>query len=248
MTTIENDRLSSVESYSETRTYRKVWDWPTRFFHWSLVAAFIGAYVSNKLGADYFSLHLFFGYAVIVLVTFRIVWGFIGPRHARFANFLKGPRAVLHYVSAVGSGRHTRYVGHNPLGALMVLALLASLGAQAAFGLFGDDEIYNAGPLAPFVSKEASLLLTSLHRKLFYVLVAAVIVHVTAVLAHVVVMREPIIRAMVTGHKPSHLVPAEETLRSSRGAVAFLLFIAIVATLAIGLHFAPSAQLDVAAF
>lgn len=248
MTTIENDRLSSATSYSETRTYRKVWDWPTRFFHWSLVAAFVGAYASNKLGAAYFSLHLFFGYAVIVLVAFRIVWGFVGARHARFASFLKGPRSVLHYVSAVGSGRHTRYVGHNPLGALMVIALLASLGAQAVFGLFGDDEIFNAGPLAPLVSKDASLLLTSLHRKLFYVILAAVFVHIAAVLAHVVVAREPIIRAMVTGSKPSEFVPAEETLRSSRGAVAFLLFVAIIAAFAFGLRLVPGAQVDIAAF
>jgi cytochrome b len=248
MTTIDDDRFSATRSRGETQTYRKVWDWPTRLFHWSLVAAFAGAYVSNKLGAGYFSLHAFFGYSVIVLVIFRIIWGFVGARHARFANFVKGPRGVLHYVSAVGRGRHARYVGHNPLGALMVLVLLALLGAQAALGLFGNDEIFNTGPLAALVSKDTSLLFTSFHRKLFYVILAAIIVHVSAVLAHVVVMREPIIRAMVTGSKPSSFVPHEDSIRSSRGAIAFVLFAAIVAAFAIGLHFAPSAEVDLAAF
>jgi cytochrome b len=248
MTTIENARLSPAKPHSETKTYRRVWDWPTRLFHWSLVAALLGAYVSNKLGAGYFSLHLFFGYMVIVLVAFRIIWGFVGSHHARFANFVKGPQGVLHYLSAVGSGRHARYVGHNPLGALMVLALLALLGAQAAFGLFGDDEIFNVGPLAASVSKETSLLFTSFHRKLFYIILAAVCVHVAAVFAHGVVRREPIIRAMVTGKKPSEFVPHEESLKSSRGAIAFLLFVVIVAALALGLHFAPSPHADLAAF
>ncbi|WP_442755744.1 cytochrome b/b6 domain-containing protein [Methylocystis sp. JAN1] len=248
MTTLENDRLSTAAAYSERGDYRKVWDWPTRFFHWSLVAALAGAYGSNKLGANYFALHLFFGYATIVLVAFRVVWGFVGTRHARFFNFVEGPMGVLRYVSAVGRGRRTRYAGHNPLGALMVLALLLLMGAQAAFGLFGDDEIFNSGPLAALVSKEHSLLLTSFHRKLFYVILAAVGLHVAAIAAHVAVKREPLVQAMIHGSKPSHLVSSEEAISSSRGGLALFLIVAIAAALLVGLQLAPAPSLELAGF
>ncbi|WP_457798194.1 cytochrome b/b6 domain-containing protein [Methylocystis sp. S23] len=248
MTTIENDRLSSGAAFSSKESFRKVWDWPIRLVHWGLVAALAGAYVTNKLGASYFQLHLLFGYATIVLVVFRIVWGFVGTRHARFANFVEGPRGVLRYVSAVGRGRHTRYAGHNPLGALMVLALLLLLGAQASFGLFGDDEIFNSGPLAGLVSKQQSLLLTSLHRKLFYVILAAVGLHVGAVGAHVVLKKEPLIRAMIFGSKPTALVSSDEAIGSSRGALALVLIVAIAALLFVGLQLAPAPNADFASF
>jgi cytochrome b len=248
MTTLENDRISSPATYRDAATHRRVWDWPTRFFHWGLATSILGAYVSNRLGASYFSLHLFFGYATIVLVVFRLVWGFIGTRHARFVNFLEGPRGVLRYVSAVGRKRHTRYAGHNPLGALMVVTLLLITGAQAALGLFGNDEIFNLGPFAGLVSKEASLLLTSLHRKLFYVILFAVVFHVGAVLIHVFVKREPLILAMITGHKPAHVVQPDEAISSSRGLLAILLFASLTAALIFGLDFVPVPETELAGF
>jgi cytochrome b len=248
MTTLETDRRSSAVEYREAKTHRKVWDWPTRAFHWSLVASFAGAYATNKLGASYFSYHLFFGYAVIVLVAFRLIWGFVGTRHARFANFVERPRGVLRYVSALGRGRHTRYAGHNPVGALMIVALLALLGAQAVFGLFGNDEIFNVGPLASLVAKPTSLALTSLHRKLFNAILAAVGLHIGGVLAHVVWKREPLLRAMITGSKPSEWVDPEDSIASSRGALAVFLLLLLVGALAAGLQFVPSNDADLAGF
>lgn len=247
MTTLEHDRFARAAQYSKPAR-RKVWDWPTRFFHWSLVIAFVGAFVTNKLGASYFTYHLWCGYAVIVLVVFRIVWGFVGTRHARFGSFIQGPRGVLHYVSAAGRGLHTRYAGHNPLGGLMVLTLLFVLGAQALLGLFGNDEIFNAGPLASLVSKEASLALTSLHRKMFYLIAAVVGLHIVAVIAHVVLKREPLIRAMFTGAKPIELVDPEEAIRSSKGPLAAFLLIIISAALAAALHFIPPGDIDLAGY
>jgi cytochrome b len=248
MTTIENDRLSAAAPRGAQETLRKVWDLPVRLFHWGLVVALAGAYVTNKLGASYFAVHLFFGYATLVLVVFRIVWGFVGTRHARFANFIEGPRGVLRYMSALGRGRQTRYAGHNPLGALMVLALLALLGVQAASGLFGDDEIFNAGPLAALVSKDHSLLFTSLHRRLFYVILAAAALHVGAVLSHVVIKREPLIDAMFHGAKPGKLVSPDEAIERSNGALAFVLVTSIVVLLAVALQYVPSAPTDLAAY
>ncbi|ARN80467.1 cytochrome b/b6 domain-containing protein [Methylocystis bryophila] len=246
MTAVERDRPAASRHEPALASRRRVWDWPVRFVHWSLVASLLGAFMTNKLGVKYFAYHAFFGYAVIVLVVFRVWWGFVGPKHARFVNFVRGPKGVLRYLHATGRGWKTRHAGHNPLGALMVLLLLALLGTQAGFGLFANDEIFNTGPLAGLVSKSLSLNLTSLHRKLFYVIVAAVILHVGAVLAHWRLKGDNLVSAMITGNKPGHLVEAHEEIRSSRGVLAVALFIAISLGLATLLHFAPAADFDTA--
>jgi len=246
MTAVERDRPAASRQAPAAASRRLVWDWPVRIFHWSLVVSILGAFATNRLGVKYFAYHAFFGYAVITLVVFRVWWGFLGPRHARFANFVKGPKAVLRYMHATGRGWKTRHAGHNPLGALMVVLLLALLGAQAAFGLFANDEIFNAGPLAGLVSKSVSLNLTSLHRKLFYLIAGAAILHIGAVLAHWRLKGDNLVSAMITGKKPAHLVEAHEEIRSSRGVLAVTLFIAISLVLATLLHFAPVADFDTA--
>ncbi len=247
MTTIETDRIAQSEAPART-AQRLVWDWPVRLFHWSLVVSILGAFVTNRLGVKYFAYHVWFGYAVLVLVVFRALWGVMGPRHARFANFVRGPKAVLGYVSALGRGRRTRYAGHNPLGALMVVTLLALLALQAGFGLFADDEIFNAGPLAGLVSKSASLNLTSLHRKIFYWIVASVALHVLAVVWHMRFKGENLALAMITGKKPARLVRPGEAIASSRSRLAIALFLAIVAGVAFALQFVPAAESDGAGF
>jgi cytochrome b len=247
MTTLENDAAAPA-SPSDAPSRRLVWDLPVRLFHWALVFSIFGAFVTNRLGVKYFTYHTWFGYAVIVLVGFRLSWGIYGTRHARFANFIRDPKAVLHYVGAIGSGHRTRYAGHNPLGALMVVALLTLLGLQAGFGLFANDEIFDVGPLAGLVSKSASLSLTSLHRKIFYVILAAVALHVGAVFWHLLAKRENLIAAMVTGKKPAHLVHPHEEIRSSRGLRAVGLLLAVTGLLALALRFAPVADVDVAGF
>jgi cytochrome b len=247
MTTIEKDALAPVRS-AAAASHRLVWDWPIRLFHWSIVVAFLGAFVTNRLGVKYFTYHEWFGYAVIVLVAFRLLWGLIGPRHARFVNFVRGPGAVLSYLSALGRGRRTRYAGHNPAGALMVLTLLSLLAAQAGFGLFANDEIFNSGPLAGLVSKGVSLTLTSLHRKIFYWIAAAVVLHVIAVLAHLRLKRENLVVAMITGKKPAYLVRPEEAIASSRSLHAIAIFVLLSAAFAALLGFAPPVEIELANF
>jgi cytochrome b len=248
MTTIESDRQTETAQSADPIEYRQVWDWPVRLFHWALVFAFVGAFVTNKLGVRYFSYHVWCGYAVIVLVVFRILWGVFGTRHARFVNFVQGPIGVLKYLSAVGRGRRTRYVGHNPLGAMMVIFLIFTLAVQAGLGLFASDEIFNIGPLYGVVSKSVSLQLTSLHRKFFYWIAAAVLLHIAAVLFHVVFKREALIRAMFTGGKAGHVVRPEEVIGSSRGWLAVTLFVAVAIALVALVHSAPLSDLDVAGF
>ncbi len=227
---------------SDAIEHRQVWDLPVRLFHWTLVTAFIASYVTNKLGIAYFKYHVWCGYTVIVLVCFRILWGFVGTRHARFRNFVRGPVATGRYLLGLMRGRGRRYPGHNPLGALMVLALLLTLLAQALTGLFANDEIVNTGPLYGYVSNARSLWLTSLHRLLFDWIFAAVVIHVLAVLAHHIARKEKLVRAMLTGRKPAHSVPADEAIQSSRLWLAALLIVVLSVALAWIVATAPIAE------
>ena len=223
---------------------RRVWDLPVRIFHWGLASAFLAAFVTNRLGVTYFKYHVWAGYAVLALVAFRVVWGFLGTRHARFGNFLRKPREVLAYVRSLFSGHGPHYAGHNPAGALMVLALLAGAGVQAVTGLFSNDEIFNVGPLYGLVTKAQSLVLTSVHSKLFYVLAAAIAAHVLAVLAHKIFKGENLVRAMITGRKPAAVTPPEEAISSSRLWLAAPLALLVVAALAWVVLHAPAAVAD----
>ncbi|MDB5986922.1 MAG: cytochrome [Nevskia sp.] len=224
--------VTSDATQSVANQHRQVWDLPVRVFHWSLVAAVVASYVTNKLGVGYFRYHVWCGYAVIVLVSFRLLWGLVGTRHARFWNFVCGPASTARYALGWMRGEPQRYAGHNPLGALMVMALLLALFAQACSGLFGNDEIVNVGPLYGYASNELSLQLTSLHRQLFNWILAAIVVHVLAVLVHRVAKRENLVSAMWTGRKPAHVVSIDESIASSRLGLALLLILAISGALA----------------
>lgn len=227
---------------AQSKEERLVWDLPVRLFHWSLVVSFIGAYVTNRLGVAWFDWHVRFGYAVLTLVVFRVLWGLFGAKHARFASFLRHPREAWLYGRGLLRGRAPLYAGHNPLGALMVVALLLGLLAQATMGLFANDEIFNVGPFAGAVSKETSLLLTSLHRKGFYVLAAAVFIHVAAVIAYVLVKRENLVRAMVTGYKRAETVHPKDEIASSRLPLAATLLLVVAIALAALTSIAPVAS------
>ena len=235
-----------VSSPASTRSQRMVWDLPVRVTHWLLVAAFVGAYVTNALGVNYFRYHAWCGYAVIVLVLFRIAWGWVGTRHARFASFVRGPRETVRYAKSLLGGREQRHAGHNPLGAWMVLALLLMMLTQAVSGLFGDDQVFNLGPLYGYVTAETSSRLTSLHRRLFYWIAAFVAVHVFAVLVHVFVKRENLVLAMITGRKAADRVNASDAIDTSRIWLAALLIGLFAAALAWTVLMAPepSAELS----
>lgn len=238
--------MTSAEKSIEAATKRVlVWDLPVRIFHWTLLLAIVGAFITNQLGVVYFRYHLWFGYTVLVLVAFRLVWGLIGTRHARFWNFVRGPVTTVRYTRDLLRGRDVHYAGHNPLGALMVVVLLGAIFAQAATGLFGNDEIFNVGPLYGYVTNELSLELTSVHRQLFYWLAGAAAIHILAVLAHWLFKRENLVAAMITGRKPRHHLNAVDIVQSSRTWLAVLLVAVVAVGLAwIVLH-APAPVVDV---
>lgn len=174
----------------------KVWDLPTRVFHWSLVGAVVFAVATGQVGGNWIEWHGRAGLFILGLLVFRIVWGFIGSPTARFAHFVRGPSAIRAYLRGEWRG-----VGHNPLGALAVLALLAVTAAQVVTGLFANDDIAFAGPLAPLVSSELSGQITGLHVLLFNGLLALVGLYVAAIAFYARVKRTNLVLPMITGYQ-----------------------------------------------
>jgi cytochrome b len=187
--------------HPEARVPVKVWDVPVRAVHWLLVALLVVQVVTGKLGGAWMALHVYSGYAAMVVVLFRLAWGFVGSTHARFTSFLKGPAAGLRFARRLFSREAVPQLGHNPLGGWMVVALLASLLLQVGTGLFANDGANTEGPLARYISFELSGSVTELHRVNLKVLLVLSAVHVAATLFHWLVKREDLIRAMFTGVK-----------------------------------------------
>lgn len=210
----------------------KVWDAPTRIFHWSLVACFAGAWITAEMGDREW--HERFGLAVIALVLFRIVWGFVGGEFARFTSFVRGPGAVIAYVRETIGGRHREQPGHNPLGALAILALLLLLATQAGMGLFANDDILYEGPLYHLVTYDLSGTLTGWHHRLFDLILIVVGIHVLAVISYMLFLGVDLIQPMFTGVKRLPLDAVPERLRRTPLWVA-LLILAATAGAAYGL-------------
>ncbi|MFL9665671.1 cytochrome b/b6 domain-containing protein [Variovorax sp. AB1(2024)] len=181
-----------------TGTATRVWDLPTRLFHWALAIAVIGLIGTGLNGI--MEWHFRLGYAVLALLLFRLAWGFVGGRWSRFAAFVYGPGSVVAYLR--GKAHPDHLIGHNPLGALSVFAVLAILALQVATGLTADDEIAASGPLTRFVSSETVSLATSWHKAWGkWIVIAFASLHVLAVLFHALVKRHRLVRPMVTGDK-----------------------------------------------
>jgi cytochrome b len=220
---------------------RLVWDWPLRLTHWLLVLCVAGSFATHYAGIEWFRWHARFGYAVFVLVGFRIVWGFVGPRHARFANFVRGPRAIVDHLR--GRGDAPRPVGHNPLGALAVLAMLGALGFQAVTGLYSNDEIANAGPLYGWIGQELSNRLTGFHDDCSKLLLALVGLHLAAIGWYTLLRRQSLLRPMWTGRKPAAAVPPGDAIERSGVWLAALIALTIAAVLAALVQAAPEASI-----
>jgi cytochrome b len=194
----------------------RVWDLPTRLFHWALAACVVGLVVTGKVGGNAMLWHFRLGYAVLALVLFRIVWGLVGGHWSRFASFLYGPGTLAGYLS--GRAREVAHeVGHSPLGSLSVFAMLLVLAAQATGGLFADDEIANLGPLAKFIDTELSLRITWYHKAVGqWLVIGLVALHVLAIVSYALRGR-PLVGAMIHGDKTvAQPVPASRDTAGTR--------------------------------
>ena len=182
----------------------RIWDLPIRLFHWLLVTCIVISFVTVKIGGNAMDFHARAGYCVLALIIFRICWGLIGSHHARFINFVPSPKSLFAYVS----GKTKAGLGHNPLGALSVLALIASVGLQAVTGLFANDDISFEGPFAKHVSNEVVALFTSIHYFNEKVLIILIVLHLCAILYYQKFKGENLIKPMLLGDK--EIDPSEE--------------------------------------
>lgn len=206
----------------------RVWDLPTRLAHWSLVASVVGLVITSQIGGAAMAWHFRCGYLVMSLLLFRVVWGLVGGFWSRFQNFLYSPATVLRYLR--GERNPAQSVGHSPLGALSVLAMLCFLSAQVATGLISDDEIDTSGPLAKWVSSALVSSATFYHRKIGKVaLLVLILTHLGAIAYYRFKKHDPLVSAMLHGDKPiDQPTPGSRDDRVSRlGALVIYLLCAL---------------------
>lgn len=200
---------SRAEASPDAAAQRRVlvWDVPVRAFHWLMVLCFFGAYLSAD-SERWRLLHVTLGYTMIGLVGFRVLWGLVGTRHARFASFVRGPAAVLRYLRSLFTRRPEHHVGHNPAGALAIVALLVLTLVVAGTGW-------------ATYSEAGGEWLEDLHEGAAELMMGLVVVHIVAVLAASWLHRENLIGAMVGGRKAG--APQDGVQRAWRGVAALML-------------------------
>lgn len=189
---LNSDRSSAPSS----QVY--VWDPFVRLFHWTLVVGFTVAYLTED---DLLTVHVWAGYVVGLLIVARVVWGFVGPRHARFSDFIYAPAATLRYARDLVLFRADRHLGHSPGGGAMVILLLVFLTATVVTGLvvYGGEQ--QAGPLAGMFTKDTAEAMEEVHEVIANITLALVLAHIAAVVLASFVHRENLVRAMITGYK-----------------------------------------------
>lgn len=183
----------------------RIWDLPTRLFHWLFAFSICGALLTINLGGAWMEWHVRFGIASFVLLLFRLIWGLIGPRYARFAQFMTSPAQTISYLRQKNKSRHA---GHNPLGAWSVIAMLILLLFQSFSGLFTNDDVLTQGPLVQFVSNDTVALFTRLHLLNEYLLYALILLHLLAI-AFYSFKGESHVKPMMTGDIPKHTLPPD---------------------------------------
>lgn len=176
-----------------------IWDGPTRLFHWALPILVIAALLTDEFGSFDRSEHMLVGYMVLALLLFRLIWGFVGGRHARFGDFLRGPVAVARHARSLTRSDAPRHRGHNPLGGWSVVALLGCLSLQTITGLFAQDDILATGPLRGWIDDALSNRLTAIHHVNVKVLYALIGLHLAAIAFHELGKRHPLVGPMITG-------------------------------------------------
>lgn len=182
----------------------RVWDLPLRLFHWLLVLCIVGSLISVNLGGNAIEWHAYFGYCILSLLIFRIVWGFVGSTHARFVTFFPNITNIMDYLK----GRAPKVLGHNPIGALSVFALLFVLTVQASTGLFVDDEVAFQGPFAKYVSNATVSFLSEIHESNQVLIYALIAIHIAAIFFYKKFKGEDLIKPVISGDK--EIDPSEE--------------------------------------
>lgn len=215
----------------------KVWDWSIRVFHWCLPLLLFLLWFSATQSQNFDALehHMLIAQILMGLLIYRVIWGFIGTPAARFSRFLVGPKTLIEYTQSVLTRKPLHYVGHNPLGGLMVIVLLGAVGFQLLTGLYTSDDILYSGPLYSSASRDTTSWMASWHHRFFDYILILVGLHLLAILIHKL-MGEGLVKAMFTGTKPSEgardiekLEPEPTSFPWIRFVIAMVLALASVA-------------------
>jgi cytochrome b len=223
--------MSGSGTHRSTAQAIRVWDLPTRTFHWLLAGLVVASIVSARVGGGAMTWHMRSGYAIFALLAFRLVWGFVGGHWSRFATFFYAPSTSLRYLRGASLPHEHHDVGHNPLGAWSVLALLGVLAAQVATGLVADDEISSNGPLLKYVSSATSRIATHWHKHFGqWIIIALAVLHVGAIVFYWRRRGQNLVAPMLHGDKPLGAdVPAAVDTAGTR-----VIALALAAACAIG--------------
>ena len=213
----------------------RVWDLPIRLFHWLLVFCIIGSLISVNIGGNAIEWHAYFGYCILTLLIFRFIWGFIGSRYARFSSFLPTRAAVISYLQ----GQSPRFLGHNPVGAISVFALLLTLSVQVLTGLFVDDDVAFQGPLAKYVPNYLVSFLSEVHEGNQVVIYTLITIHIAAIWFYKKFKGENLLKPMIYGDKeidPSeeaHYLPSDLGQASKDGMIQRAMALLLLSLIAI---------------
>lgn len=211
----------------------KIWDFPTRLFHWTLVILFVVSWSSAEF--DFFTIHYYSGYGMVALILFRLAWGFAGSDTASLLRCFSSPLTVISYIGEMFKRKPGNDVGHNPIGGYAVLALVGLIAAQVTTGLFAQDiDFVNAGPLSDLISFDAGTAMSDLHYLIFDILLILVAIHLSAVAFHELYKGERLIKAMFTGWRsydengpitPPTIVPSTRAAGIAVFALALMAFV-----------------------
>ena len=202
-----------------------IWDLPLRLFHWLFAMAIVGAWYTSDQDNDLIEYHMLLGYFILGLVIFRVVWGFIGTKHARFSSFIPSFSRLINYIKHFNDSELKPSVGHNPLGSLMVVVMIALVLLQAISGLFMNDEIFSSGPYYGSVSDEVDKVMSILHHNIFDYLIAAIVAHLLAIAFYYKVKKNNLVSPMITGKKSANQVSKADSISHSKLVLAIVLAI-----------------------
>lgn len=204
-----------------------IWDLPLRIFHWSFAVTILASWYTAEQGADLVEIHIKLGFFALFLIVFRLLWGLIGPKHARFSQFVPSPKTLLAYLRKSQSDK--AIPGHNPLGAMMVILMILLISVQAVSGLFINDDVFSSGPYYGSISNELEKVMRFLHHNTFDFMIAAIGLHLAAVAYYWRVKKQNLVLPMITGKKTAKQVDAVDAIPHSK-----IILACVVATCCVG--------------
>ena len=216
--------MRNTESHNREGSNPKeilVWDWPTRAFHWSLALTFLGSWITAEAGLEWASTHMFLGYMMLSLLLFRILWGFVGTRHAKFSSFLVSPRVFFSSLQNLFSRRSEDHIGHGPSGGWATVLIISVLLVQAISGLFISDDIFNDGPYHGSVSEGVASFMANMHHLNFNLILCLVALHLSAIGWFQFGKNQALTKAMLLGKTKG---PAVLGIKSSQTLKALSIF------------------------